>query len=120
MRKKSSSDRQFIEDQKLFRKLLSAQPLLLMRCLIRRTLRSEALVLEEALSALGLSYYERETIYKELSNRREALEADLCAPRAYDRLIAEATVLGLLSRPSEGEARPAPQQENQQAEASAP
>jgi len=96
MRKKSKADRQFEEDQKLFRQTLAAQPMVLMRCLIRRTLTREALALEEELTALGLTYHEREAVYQKLSQRREVLEAELYAPGAYDQLVAEASVLGLL------------------------
>jgi hypothetical protein len=99
MKKRSKADQQFIEDQNLFRQVLRAEPMRVMVALIRRTLTREALALEEYLTPLGLTLHEREAIYKELNKRREALEAELHLPGAYDRLIAEASVLGLLTPP---------------------
>lgn len=105
MKKKSKADRQFEEDQKLFRKLLIKEPMILMRCLVRRTLTREALALEEQLTHLGLNYHEREAVYQALNLRREVLEAELHQPGAYERLMAEASVMGLLSPVSQSESQ---------------
>lgn len=100
----NKKEKKWDQEQELYRSLVRAEPLCLFICVIRETLSEEAKVLEDQLTKAGLTTSEREAVFKELSQRRKQLEADIDKPGAYGRLRAMAETLGLLEAPPASEA----------------